>query len=442
MQLAQDCTNTSCTYQYANIMGLSQQLHLTGSQYSHASASFYIAVLFFSLANIWLLNRLPVAKCLAVDLLGWGLATACHAALHNNAGLVTLRVISGAFESGIPPALMLLCSQYFTYDEQALRFSYWYSGMSIGQMAGGLISFAFQHVPETAALSSWKTMFLILGLLTGALGVFVLLFVPDNPMDARFLTNDEKVALLEHIKVNQTGIENKHFYPGQLVEGLRDLGCWGIFLIIILQASGSGVVTAYSARILTSFGYTPKHAALLNIPSGAVNMLATLSFGYVVRNYGSRWLINVVGGVVGTTGACLLSFLPQSRKGGLLTGIYLINFLPGATAITFQWLTCNTAGHTKRTYATAGMNVAFAIGNIIGPETFQAKNAPEYKPAKLTLAIMWAVTIGVAVLCRSYYAMENSIRERKSTGRGQGVTDGTAYAGLTDKQNRNFRYHL
>lgn len=241
-------------------MGLSQQLHLTGSQYSHASASFYIAVLFFSLANIWLLNRLPVAKCLAVDLLGWGLATACHAALHNNAGLVTLRVISGAFESGIPPVLMLLCSQYFTYDEQALRFSYWYSGMSIGQMAGGLISFAFQHVPETAALSSWKTMFLILGLLTGALGVFVLLFVPDNPMDARFLTNDEKVALLEHIKVNQTGIENKHFYPGQLVEGLRDLGCWGIFLIIILQASGSGLSQ------LTPQGSSLVSATPLNMP--------------------------------------------------------------------------------------------------------------------------------------------------------------------------------
>ncbi|KAF3013722.1 hypothetical protein E8E14_005767 [Neopestalotiopsis sp. 37M] len=427
---------------YAKIMGLEASLHLAGNDYSNASSAFYIAVLLFSLPNMYLLNRVPVSKWLAVNLIGWGLCSACHAAIKDNAGLVAVRVLSGAFESGIPPALMLLSSQYFTYSEQAPRFAYWYMGMGNGQILGALISYGFQHMSPTAPLSSWKTMFLTLGLVTMALGVLVLLFVPDSPMKAKFLSNGEKIALLEHIKVNQTGIDSRKFHPGQLLEGLLDPGCWGIFLLILLQSSGSGVVTAYSATILTSFGYTPKQAALLNIPSGAVNIVWTLSAAAIVRYRGGRWLINVGAGTVATMAAALLSFLPNTNRPGLLAGMYLINVLPGASNIAFQWLTCNTAGHTKRTYATAGMNAAFAIGNIIGPLTFRAKDAPQFKPAKLTLVIMWAVSILAAAGCAAYYHWMNKSRARTAEVVEDEVEASKAYAGLTDKENKSFVYHL
>jgi MFS family permease len=423
-------------------MGMSTQLSLTVDNFSNASSSFYIAVLLFSLPNMWLLNRFPVAKCLAINLFGWGVATACHAATNNYGGLVTVRVISGAFEAGIPPALMLLTSQYFTYSEQSTRFAYWYMGMGNGQILGGLISYGFQFVTADAALAGWRIMFLVLGLITALFGAAVFLLVPDTPMKAKFLTNDEKVSLLEHIKVNQTGIDNKHFHPGQLLEGVLDLGCWLLFLLMILQSSGSGVVTAYSATILTSYGYTPKQAALLNMPSGAVNLICTLAFAVFVRYYGHRWFVNFAAGILATMAAALLSFLPVSNRPGLLAGMYLINVLPGASSIVFHWLACNVAGHTKRTYATAGMNAAFAIGNIIGPLTFRTQDAPLFQPAKLTLVIMWASSILISALLFVYYTLVNKSRDKKSKAEGEDVSDTKAYAGLTDKQNVTFRYHL
>lgn len=68
-------------------------------------------------------------------------------------------------------------------------------------------------------------MFLTLGLISVLFGVFILFYIPNTPMTAKFLTDDEKVVLLEHVKVNQTGIENKHFHPSQLIEGVLDIGC-------------------------------------------------------------------------------------------------------------------------------------------------------------------------------------------------------------------------
>lgn len=109
-------------------MGMTTQLKLVGDDYSNASAAFFISSLFFSLPNVWLLKRLPVGKCLAVNLIGWGICNACHAALKNYAGLVTLRVLGGAFEAGVIPALILIVGQYFTYEEQAPRIAVWYMG--------------------------------------------------------------------------------------------------------------------------------------------------------------------------------------------------------------------------------------------------------------------------------------------------------------------------
>lgn len=131
-------------------------------------------------------------------------------------------------------------------------------------------------------------MFLVLGLITIVFGILVIFMVPDTPMTARFLSNDDKVALLEHVKINQTGIQNTHFHPGQLLEGLLDIGCWLLLTNVTLQLIGSGVVTAYSATILKSFGYTSKEAALLNAPCGVVNIIATMSNASFVRYYGHR----------------------------------------------------------------------------------------------------------------------------------------------------------
>lgn len=79
-------------------------IRLIGNDYSNASAAFWIANLIAGLPNIWILNRFPVARWLAICLVGWGIATACHAALTNYHGLLAVRIISGAFEAGIPPA--------------------------------------------------------------------------------------------------------------------------------------------------------------------------------------------------------------------------------------------------------------------------------------------------------------------------------------------------
>lgn len=259
-------------------------------------------------------------------------------------------------------------------------------------------------------------------------------------MKAWFLSDREKITLLHHVKKNQTGIENAHFQPRQLFEALTDAQMWLACVIIALQLVGGGVITTYSAQLIKNFGFSPKNAALLNMPSGVVNCISTLVCGLGSRFFGHRWAWVASLTLVSVIGACLLAFLPTSNKAGLLVSIYLVNAIPGTTPVVFQWLMCNTAGHTKRAFGSAALSAAFAIGNIIGPQTFRARQAPHYESAKVALVCTWCAAVGVTLALACLYALQNKRRGGTSSQDGDDVSANQGFAGLTDRQNPDFRY--
>ena len=65
--------------------------------------------------------------------------------------------------------------------------------------------------------SSWQIMFLVIGCITVFVGAIVILVMPDNPMSAKRLTHAERVAAVERLRENQTGVENKVSYNSSLL---------------------------------------------------------------------------------------------------------------------------------------------------------------------------------------------------------------------------------
>jgi MFS family permease len=183
---------------------------------------------------VYFLQMIPAAKWLGLNVILWGTATACGAAAHSYRTLLVSRVFLGIFEATIGPSLLLISSQWYNKSEQGPRFSFWYCGLGIGQILGGAISYGFQHVAPGSGLAGWRVMFIVLGCVTVAIGLATVLFVPDTPMKARWLSDAEKVALLKHVSVNMTGIQNRKFRPMQIVDALLDPQLYLMVLTVIL----------------------------------------------------------------------------------------------------------------------------------------------------------------------------------------------------------------
>jgi MFS family permease len=173
----------------------------------------------------YLLQKVSVAKWLSVNTILWGIGTACHAATFNYHSLLVARIFVGIFESTVPPCMMLIGSQWYTKHEQASRYSFWYCGIGVSQIFGSVSSYGFQQF-HNPTFSPWRILYVALGLITCLVGVSMLFILADTPMSAKFLSEAEKVALLNHIVINQTGIENRHFKRQHLKEALLDFQMW------------------------------------------------------------------------------------------------------------------------------------------------------------------------------------------------------------------------
>jgi MFS family permease len=112
-----------------------------------------------------LLQKLPVAKYLAINVFCWGAVVACSAAATNFAGLMTCRFLLGIFESCVQPVFIIMyvlsesfrlnppvtdfprarTSMWYTKREQAVLTSLWYCMTGVQLMASVPLKFVKLH---------------------------------------------------------------------------------------------------------------------------------------------------------------------------------------------------------------------------------------------------------------------------------------------------------
>ncbi|KAF7319591.1 MFS domain-containing protein [Mycena chlorophos] len=425
---------------YAAVMGLDQDLKLVGNDFNNAASAMYIANLIAELPTGYIVQQVRPGKWLGANIILWGVVTACTAAVHNYRGLVATRVVIGVLEAATAPCLMLITGMWYTRSEAIARFAIWYCGLGIAQMLGSLCSWGFLQI-EHEALSGWRIMFLVLGCLTAVVGVWALLAMPDSPMEVFWLTEAEKRVAIQRVAVNQTGIKNTHFKLSHLRELVLDPQIWLLTCLIIVTSLTSGVISFYSTTLIRNFGFSAKRSALLNMPSGAVSLLSCLATAYIAHRYNARALSMTVFCCLAAMGSALMSFLPSQNRAGLLAGVYLVNMETVTLFLVFCLTTANVAGQTKRVAANALISAAFSVGNIIGPQLFKPKDAPQYIPAKIILLVTEVATAIFAAALRVYYGWQNGMRdEAEREEEKSGVPEHLEWLNLTDRENKTFRY--
>lgn len=415
-------------------MGILQDAHLSTQQYGTLSLLFYVAFLVFELPHAYLMQRLPTAKYLGCMVCAWGAMVACTSACSSYQSLATLRFLLGMFESAISPSLILITSMWYRRREQPRRVGTWYIGVGCAGIIGSLMSFGFQHY-EGTRFRSWQIMFLVVGLITIFFGVLVILFLPDNPMSSR-LTHAEKVAAVERLRENQTGVENKTFKWYQVKQCALDPQTWLLALIVTAASIPNGAVGSFQSIVIKSFGFTNKQTTLLQLPHGVISVGSVLLATYTAGRFNARGL-NIVfwSSLGGLVGGGMLAF--SNNRAVELTGNYLTGVLGAFLPCAYSFAAANQAGHTKKVTINAIVLMSFCLGNILGPLTFRNSDAPNYIPAKITIVAVDSVAILATLVLLFYYRWQNKIRDKIDEV--VHVVD-QEFADMTDRDNKEFRY--
>jgi hypothetical protein len=150
------------------------------------------------------------------------------------------------------------------------------------QIVGGLLAYCFSLI-KTGPLQSWKWLFLIYGAISIVFGVFVAWWMPDSPMRAKCFSEEDKMLMIERVRDNQTGIQNRKWKKYQFIEGLKDPQIWGYCLIQLCTTLPTSGLGAFQGIIIQSMGFTVLQTQLLAMVLGFYIIIVLLGSTYLVK---------------------------------------------------------------------------------------------------------------------------------------------------------------
>ena len=388
-----------------------------------------------------------LAVYLGVNVCIWGAILALHAACDTFAGLSIVRVLLGVFESCVAPILVLIIAMWYRKEEQGRRVSWFYVCNGITQVFGGLVAYGvtFSH---NSHLKTWKIFYIAIGLLTVVVGLTVCLFLPDSPVKARRFTDAEKVAVLLRVKDNQSGTQNARIKRSQVFEAFRDVRTWLVSLTVLLSSIPNGGISNFSAILLTTFGYSSQEALAVGSPGGAVAALTVILVGWLSDKWRDRSSVMLIALLPTILAAALMIGLDPGghpkNKPGLLAASYLSNAFGAAFMLLLAWNASNIAGHSKKVTCNALTMVSFCVGNIIGAQTFQERQAPGYISGKASIIATLCVCIISVLALRFWNDWLNKKKARELEGLSEEakeeLREKSAFSDMTDKKNVFFVY--
>jgi MFS family permease len=238
---------------YVSIFGIQKDAGLVGKQYSWLGSILYLAQLIMQPLAAFLLVKLPTGKVIAGAIFLWGSSLAIMSSCTNFPSLLGLRFVLGSFEAMIAPACVATTTMWWRRSEQTLRTAYWNAMNGLTFIVGSLFTYGLGHIESDAmhkyqiilcvnplielfakeVLTHASTFSLFCGLLTVAYSFVVLVFMPDSPMSAKYLTERERVIATERLRANQMGVQSGVWKWEQVWETFLDFKTWCWFIAII-----------------------------------------------------------------------------------------------------------------------------------------------------------------------------------------------------------------
>ncbi|RDW72337.1 putative MFS transporter [Aspergillus mulundensis] len=433
------------TLGFSSIMGIQEDAGLDGDKYNWLGTILYLGILVGEYPTNFLLQKLPIAKYLAGNVFLWGVVIMCSAAATNFPGLMAVRFLLGVFESCVQPTFIIMTAMWFTREEQTVLTSLWYSMTGVQLMIGGILAWGTSHYIGHA-IRSWQLLFLVLGAATCTWGVFLGWYIPDSPMKAKCFSEEDKRLMVERVRANDTGIQNKTFKKYQMLEALMDPIVW---LYVLLQLSSTliiGGLGVFSNIIIKSFGFTTLQTQLLNIAQGGVT-IAVMVGGAALATWSRRTVVIMhlwtFPAIAGTAVIYSISPSPATRV-GLLVAFYCTQFVLAEGNLLFSLISRNVAGQTKKSTVLAMTFIAWAAGNATAPQIFQSTDAPRYAKGFTAHFCLYGLFNVLLFALRMMYIWRNREKTGASTPElasglesqvNQTRVHANAFLDLTDREN-------
>jgi ACS family tartrate transporter-like MFS transporter len=214
---------------------MNRDLHFSATVYGLGAGLFFLSYAACEIPSNLLLYRFGARRWLARIMITWGILAMGMLLVRTPLQFYSARFLLGMSEAGFFPGVIFYLMQWFPPELRARTISRFYISLPLSSVFMGLIAGALLNLDGRLGLHGWQWLFLIEGLPAVLLGIVFFLFLPDSPAQANWLTEDERLWIIQHVHK----APSETHQVDSIGRALLDPRVWqlGLFMLLMLASS-------------------------------------------------------------------------------------------------------------------------------------------------------------------------------------------------------------
>ncbi|PJX20917.1 MFS transporter [Advenella sp. S44] len=229
-----------------------QDLQFSEAVYGLGAGIFFIGYFLFEVPSNLLLEKIGARKTLARITILWGAASIGMAYVTTPTQFYIMRFLLGVFEAGFFPGVVLYLTYWFPAEYRARVNGLFMTSFALAGVVGGpLAGLILNGMQGVGHLANWQWLFIIEGIPSVIAGLFVLKYLPEKPVNAKWLTPQEQQAVTRALEIENSQTGNKHL---SFKDAYRNYGIWLCAAVYFCIVSGNATIAFWSPSIIKDIG--------------------------------------------------------------------------------------------------------------------------------------------------------------------------------------------
>jgi D-galactonate transporter len=336
-----------------------QDLKLTATAYGLGAGLFFIGYFFFEVPSNIILHRVGARKWIARIMISWGIISAATMFVKTAGMFYFMRFLLGIAEAGFFPGIILYLTYWYPSYWRGRMVALLIAANPVAGLIGGPASgWIMQSLAGKYGWAGWQWLFLLEGLPSVVIGLWVFFYLDDRIRDATWLSEEEKQVLEKNIEA-----EAQEKQSHSLREAFRSGMVWLMSLIYFCLLMGMYGVTFWLPTIIKATGVK----SVLNVGLLTAIPFAAGVIGMILISRSSdarqerRWHCAIPAAI------CCISLILSTiyGKDTILAVMFLSVAMAGSlSALPVFWIL--PTAFLGGTAAAAGIAVVNSIGNLSG----------------------------------------------------------------------------
>ncbi|CBF78998.1 hypothetical protein AN7137.2 [Aspergillus nidulans FGSC A4] len=304
---------------------------------------------------------------------------------------------------------------YARYDVQK-RFSIFYLIGCVASALAGILAFGLMQLDGSQGLAGWRWIFILEGVITGAIGVLAIIFLVDFPDRAhkswKFLSERECAFVVRRINRDRSDGDAEPFSLKRFLKPALDLKIWGFAVIFFCVTTVSYAIAYFLPIILSEgMGFDTGTSQCLVAPPYAAAGFVMYGTSWVGDKYRMRGPVLIFNALLCIIGLPMMGF--ASSNAVQYVGVFFTvagsnSNIPAVMAYQAN----NVRGQWTRALSSATLVGFGGIGGIAGSLVFREQDKPHYRPG-IWCAIACNLLLMLIVVVQSiWFRIANKRAER------------------------------